>query len=243
MDLVILTVKAHQTAAAVAALPTLLGASGLALTLQNGLGNLEEMGRVAGWARLLGGSSILGVTKLGEGEVFLAGLGVTYVGPTSGSQVSPGEAEAVADLFRRAGLPCEVRLDMDTALWEKLLANVGINPLTALLGVKNGALLDLPPAWDLAVAAAAEAKAVARAEGVNLTVDPAARLKEVCTATAQNRSSMLQDVTAGRSTEIEALNAQVAARGEKHGIAAPVNHCLTQLIRALEVGGKSVGGG
>lgn len=242
-DLAVLTVKAHQTAAAVEGLPLLLGAGGVALTLQNGLGNLEEMARVVGWGRLLGGSSILGVTKLGEGEVYLAGLGPTYVGPPSGSQVAPDEVQAVADLFRRAGLPCEVRGDIEAALWEKLLVNVGINPLTALLRVNNGELLNLPPAWNLAVAAAAEAKAVALASGINLTVDPEKRLKEVCTATAQNRSSMLQDAAAGRRTEIEALNAQVAARGERHGIAAPVNRCLTQLIRALEMAVKSGGGG
>jgi 2-dehydropantoate 2-reductase len=92
----------------------------------------------------------------------------------------------------------------------------------------------MPSAWEMAVAAATEALAVARASGINLTVDPEARLREVCTATAANRSSMLQDVLAGRRTEIEALNAQVAVRGASHGIPAPVNHILTQLIRAWE---------
>ena len=240
VELAILTVKAHQTAAAVQGLPVLLGKTGIAITLQNGLGNLEEMARAVGPARLLGGASILGATKLGEGEVFLAGLGVTYVGPPAGSQVGPDQVEAVAALFRRAGLPCEVRGDIEAALWEKLLVNVGINPLTALLGVKNGDLLTLPPAWELAVAAASEAKAVARASGINLTVDPETRLKEVCTATAKNRSSMLQDVAAGRRTEIEAVNAQVASRGESHGLATPVNQCLTQLIRALEMANTKV---
>jgi 2-dehydropantoate 2-reductase len=119
----------------------------------------------------------------------------------------------VAALFRRAGLPCEVRGDIEAVLWEKLLVNVGINPLTALLRVKNGDLPNLAPAWTMAVAAAAEALAVARAEGVNLAVDPEVRLQQVCVATAANRSSMLQDALAGRRTEIEALNAQVAAGG------------------------------
>jgi 2-dehydropantoate 2-reductase len=234
VDLAILTVKAHQTAAAAQGLPLLLGPGGLALTLQNGLGNLEEMAMVVGPEHLLGGASILGVTKLREGEVLLAGLGPTYVGPPPGSLVSSAEVEKVAALFRRAGLPCEVRGDIEAALWEKLLVNVGINPLTALLRVKNGVLPNLLPAWELAVAAATETLAVARAEGINLNVDPETRLREVCTATAANRSSMLQDIAAGRQTEIEALNAQVAARGGKHGVPTPVNHLLTRLIRALE---------
>jgi 2-dehydropantoate 2-reductase len=234
VDLAILTVKTHQTASAALSLLLLLGPGGLALTLQNGLGNLEEMARVMGPERLLGGASILGVTKLQEGEVLLAGLGPTYVGPPPGSRVPPAKVEAVAALFRRAGLPCEVRGDIEAVLWEKLLVNVGINPLTALLRVKNGDLLNIPSAWEMAVAAATEALAVARASGINLSVDLEGRLREVCIATAANRSSMLQDVMAGRRTEIEALNAQVAARGNSHGIPTPVNHVLTQLIRALE---------
>ena len=243
VDLAILTVKAHQTAAAVQGLPILLAAGGLALTLQNGLGNLEEMARVAGPARLLGGASILGATRLRDGEVLLAGLGLTYIGPPRDSQVSSGEVRNIADLFRRAGLPCEVREDIEAVLWEKLLVNVGINPLTALLQVKNGNLLKLAPAWEVAVAAATEAKAVARASGINLSIDPETRLREVCDATAANRSSMLQDVLAGRQTEIEALNAQVAARGERLGIPTPVNHLLTQLIRALAGARKECGEG
>lgn len=233
-DLAILTVKAHQTRAAVQGLPSLMGSGGLGLTLQNGLGNLEEMARVVSPERLLGGASILGATKLGEGEVLLAGLGPTYLGPPPGSLVPLAEVEAVAALFRRAGLPCEVRDNIEAVLWEKLLVNVGINPLTAILGIKNGDLPNLGPAWELAVAAATEALAVAGVSGIDLSVDPETRLRQVCTATAANRSSMLQDMAAGRQTEIEALNAQVAARGAGHGLSTPVNHVLTQLIRALE---------
>jgi 2-dehydropantoate 2-reductase len=239
-DLAILTVKTYQTRVAVQSLPLLVGSEGLALTLQNGLGNLEEMARVLGPERLLGGASILGATKLGEGEVLLAGLGPTFVGTPPGSRVAAAKVEAVADLFRRAGLPCEVKADIEAVLWEKLLVNVGINPLTAILRIKNGDLPNLPPAWELAVAAAAEAQDVARVSGVNLNVDPETRLREVCTATAANRSSMLQDIAAGRQTEIEALNSQVAARGAGHGLPTPVNRVLTQLIRALEESRVSV---
>ena len=96
----------------------------------------------------------------------------------------------------------------------------------------NGALPELPEAWELALAAARETLAVARAAGLNLAVDPEARLRQVCLATAANRSSMLQDVLAGRPTEIEALNAQVSARGRALGVETPVNDFLTKLLRA-----------
>jgi 2-dehydropantoate 2-reductase len=123
--------------------------------------------------------------------------------------------------------------DVEAVLWEKLLINVGINPLTALLRVPNGALPELPEAWALAVAAAVEALAVAQAAGVPLAVDPEERLRQVCLATAANHSSMLQDILAGRPTEIEALNGQVAARGRALGVPTPVNDLLTGLLRAL----------
>uniref|UniRef100_A0A7C5EM30 2-dehydropantoate 2-reductase n=1 Tax=Desulfobacca acetoxidans TaxID=60893 RepID=A0A7C5EM30_9BACT len=234
VDLAILTVKAHQTAAAVQDLPRLLHPQGLALTLQNGLGNLEQMAAVLGPERLLAGVSFLGITRLGEGEVLLAGMGPTYIGAPSGSKAGRDRIQEIVQLFHQAGLPCEARDDIGTMLWEKLLVNVGINPLTALLRVRNGVLPSLPSGWETAVAAAAEALAVALAEGYELHLDPETRLREVCRATGANRSSMLQDVLAGRPTEIEALNAQVWARGEKLGVPTPVNRLLTILLRALE---------
>jgi 2-dehydropantoate 2-reductase len=94
-------------------------------------------------------------------------------------------------------------------------------------------LPELPGAWELAVAAAREARAVAQAAGVAVSGDPEELVRRVCIATAANRSSMLQDVLAGRPTEIEALNAQVASRGAALGVPTPVNRVLTQLLRAL----------
>jgi 2-dehydropantoate 2-reductase len=91
----------------------------------------------------------------------------------------------------------------------------------------------LPEAWEVAVAAGCEAQTVARAAGLTLRGDPAERLRQVCSNTAANRSSMLQDILAGRPTEIEALNAQVAARGRALGLPTPVNDLLTLLLRAV----------
>lgn len=231
-DLTIVTVKAYQTESAARVLPELMSQGGVALTLQNGLGNLEAIARRVGTRRLLAGVGLLGATRRDEGRIIYAGRGVIYIGAPAGSQVSPIEVAAVADLFRAAGLECQPREDIEAALWEKLVINVGINPLTALLRVPNGALLQLPEAWEVAAAAAAEAQAVAQASGYNLSGAPAARLRQVCANTATNRSSMLQDILAGRPTEIEALNAQVAARGRALGLPTPVNDLLTLLLRA-----------
>jgi 2-dehydropantoate 2-reductase len=237
-DLTIMAVKAYQTEAAARALPALMSQGGMALTLQNGLGNLEVMARIAGPGRLLAGVGLLGVTRQDEGRIIYAGRGAIYIGVPAGSQVTGAEVAAVVDLFRQAGLECQAREDIEAVLWEKLVINVGINPLTALLRVPNGALLELAPAWEVAVAAAGEAQAVARAAGLPLSGDPAARLAQVCTATAANHSSMLQDILAGKQTEIEALNAQVSARGRALGVPTPVNDLLTRLLRAAEQSGS-----
>ena len=232
-DLTIMAVKAHQTRAAALDLLLLMAQGGLALTLQNGLGNLEEMAREVGPQRLLAGVGFLGVTREGEGRVIHAGAGAIVIGAPPGSRVAPPQVTAVAAVFRRAGLECQIRSDIEVVLWEKLVVNVAVNPLTALLRAPNGVLPELPEAWELALAAAREAKNVARAAGMPLAGDQEPRLRQVCIATAANRSSMLQDVLAGRPTEIEALNAQVAARGAALGVPTPVNHFLTQLLRAL----------
>jgi 2-dehydropantoate 2-reductase len=231
-DLTIVAVKAYQTETAARALPGLMSRGGLALTLQNGLGNLEAIARTVGPERLLAGVGLLGVTRQDEGRIIYAGRGVIYIGVPAESQVSGAEVAAVVDLFRGAGLECQPREDIEAVLWEKLVINVGINPLTALLRVPNGALLQLPEAWEVAVAAAQEAQAVAQAAGLSLSGDPAARLRQVCANTAANHSSMLQDILAGRPTEIEALNAQVVTRGRALGLPTPVNDLLTRLISA-----------
>jgi len=232
--LAVMAVKAHQTKGAVQALPLLLAPGGQALSLQNGLGNLEEMARMVGPERLLAGVTYLGVTRQAEGQILYAGQGEVIIGAPPGSAVSASEIAAVAALFQRAGFKCRSTADIQTLIWDKLMINAGINPLTALLRVSNGALLELPEAWPLAVAAAAEVQAVAQAQGLAVAGDPAERLRQVCRATAQNRSSMLQDILAGRPTEIDSLNGQVAARGQARGVPTPINDLLTQLLRALD---------
>lgn len=232
-ELTIVAVKAHQTGAAALVLPPLMAAGGLALTLQNGLGNLEALTAAVGPQRLLAGVAFLGVTRMKEGEIILTGPGRLIIGIPAGSQVSPEELSRVAAVLRLTGLECRKAPNVEAALWEKLLVNVALNPLTALLRVPNGAMPGLPDAWDLAVAAACECQRVARAAGLTLDLDPEEILRQVCRATATNRSSMLQDVLAGRATEIDALNGQVAARGQALGVPTPVNDLLTKLLRAM----------
>lgn len=233
-DLVLVLVKAHQTAAAAPQIPPLLKTSTVILTLQNGIGNLEALAAVVGWSRLAAGVAFLGVTRLGTHLLRLAGEGPIVVGRPPGSAVAPAELAQVCQLFTTAGFACDISPDILATLWDKLLLNAGINPVTALTRLTNGELLQVPEAWAVAVAAVQEAVEVAKALHLAVSAEPIKRLRQVCEATAANRSSMLQDILAPRQTEIEALNGQIVAHGRRLGLATPVNAALTNLIKALE---------
>jgi len=235
-DLALVLVKSTQTQRAAGQLAAVLRPDGLALTLQNGLGNLEWLQRAVGVERAVQGVTTQGATLLGPGRVREGGRGVTTLGwqPHLAHRL-----EDVADLFDRAGFETRVSADLNALMWGKLAVNCAINPLTALLRIPNGALLDNADALALAEAAAREAAAVARAQGIVLPfADPAARVREVARATAANRSSMLQDILRGAPSEIEAINGAVVREGERLGVPTPVNRTLWHMVRAMEAAGR-----
>ncbi len=230
-DAVIILVKARQTAWAAGAAQAILGPGAAAYTLQNGVGNRERIAVVLGDRRVGQGVTSMGGTLLGPGRVRHAGTGPTVFGTAPSRAV----AEALADLLRRCGLPAEVSDDIDALLWGKLLVNVGINALTALLRVPNGALADLPQIRDLLAQTVGEAAAVAAAYGVRLPyADPLAHVLAVARATGANRSSMLQDVLRGGPTEVSMINGAIVREGTRLGVPTPINRALLALVEALD---------
>jgi len=136
--------------------------------------------------------------------------------------------------LQAAGFKVENVADPDSLLWGKLVINAAINPLTAILRVPNGELLAHSTAGALMYAAANEAAAVAIALGVHLPYpDPSAAAEAVARRTANNRSSMLQDVLRGAPTEIDAICGAIVQAGEGLGVPTPVNLTLWQLVKAM----------
>jgi 2-dehydropantoate 2-reductase len=120
-------------------------------------------------------------------------------------------------------------------IWGKLIVNVGINALTGITGLKNGELADHEETRQVLALAVEEAVKVAEAAGVSLPYDnPVEKVLGIAVATAQNRSSMLQDLSGGRKTEIEAINGALVREGERLGVDTPVNKVLTLLVKTLE---------
>ncbi len=231
-DLVIFFVKSYHTAQAVFEARPLVGPNTVILTLQNGLGNVETIEDTLGNKGLLAGVTAHGATVLGPGKIRHAGVGETVIGaPGRGDTQSDG----IAAVFNRCGLKTSVSADIDSIIWGKLLINAAINPLTALLNIPNGALFQKDHTKHLVEMLVSEVTQVAAGKKISLPYsDPLAKVKSVSENTAQNRSSMLQDMDNGRRTEIDYINGAIALAGQKAGISVPYNTMITLLVKAME---------
>lgn len=220
-------VKAWQTEHAAQQLFESLAVDGIALTLQNGLGNREKLVAALGAERVVFGVSTNGATLLGPGEVRAGGDGTITLG-------SHDRISAVEDLLTSAGFTTEIADDIESLAWSKLVVNAAINPLTALLDIPNGELLTRPTARELSAALAREVADVAHKKGVILNfADPVAAAEDVAQRTAANISSMLQDVRREAQTEIDAICGAVVDAGKSLGVPTPANEMMWTLVSAL----------
>lgn len=237
-DAVLVVVKSYQTGQAAQAAASSLAADGLAITFQNGSGNLAVLDDVVGPAQSTIAVTTQGATLIGPGVVLHAGEGPTHFGARE--QLSPtslARLKTVASLMNEAGLAADLADDIDTLIWAKLAVNAAINPLTALLEIPNGELLQHPGLRAIMSSAARETAAVARGLGLRLAEDEAVQqAMNVAQHTAANHSSMLQDIRRGRPTEIAAISGAVVAAGSDIGVPTPVNARLLDLVRRKEAG-------
>jgi 2-dehydropantoate 2-reductase len=230
-ELAIVTVKSFDTETAAAALSD--RRLDVCLSLQNGMGNEAILAERLS-APVLAGTCTYGAVVPSPGTVRCTGVGRVALGARGGGSASA--ADRVGAAFRQAEIPTDVATDMPRRLWEKLAVNAGINPVTALSRIENGALLD-GDAATIATAAARETATVANAEGVDLTAEDAeGALERVAEATAANTASMQQDVLEERKTEIDSINGHVVQRAAANDIDVPVNRTLLGLVRAWESG-------
>lgn len=223
-DWVLVLVKADATEAA-CRVALALRPQGV-LSLQNGL--IDDRVRAA----CAPVPAAQGVTTMGAYRES-SGADEQVVAGGEGEILLPPGFEAVADLLARAGLAARVIDDIVGARMAKLLVNLAINPTTAVFGVHNGALAD-PPLRAIVQALVREAWPLLRVEGLRLDRDAAmARVFDVVSATATNRSSMLQDVRAGRPTEADAITGALLALAQRVGTRAPTHQALYTLLQHI----------
>lgn len=225
-----ISVKSRQTAIAAQQAAQALVPDGIAITMQNGVGNLEILAKTVGQERAFLGVTAHGATLVEPGVVRHTGQGTTMIA----SEPDYTKAGLLAETLTEAGFTTTLEANIDEVLWRKLLVNVGINALTAILDISNGELVEYQAAQVIMREAIAEATRVAHAKGIQITDDGMERALEVARRTTSNISSMLADVRRGVETEIDVMNGAVVREGEQLGIPTPVNQTLTALIHALE---------
>ncbi len=231
-DLVLVLVKTYATQDAVSLVQGICSPSTVFLTLQNGIGNWEQIAEITGRQAVLAGSTAQGSTLLAPGIIRHGGNGPTYIGEPGGP--TSDRVRRVVEVFRESGLVTEPSDDVERLIWEKLIVNVGINAITGLTGIRNGSIAQNKEAAELCSTAVREALAVAGARGFSIGEEMVQRVILIARATGRNRSSMGQDIDKKKRTEIDSINGAVIRFAEEAGISTPVNRTLTLLIKVLE---------
>ena len=232
VDLIVICMKSNYTAEAALIAEVLAKPDSVVLTIQNGLGNAEQLAEIFGAERVLIGETAMGSSVLEPGHIMHGGLKTTHIGAFTGES---DKLEQVVTIFNRAGLPTEITANAQSLLWSRLVVQAGINAVTAVTGVTNGELLHSPYALKLAEMVVVEAKKVARAAGIPLLYDdPVTEMYEYAKSMMEHHSPMLQDVMHHRHTEIDATNGMIVREGRRLGVATPANESLYLSIKTID---------
>ncbi|MBF0349671.1 MAG: 2-dehydropantoate 2-reductase [SAR324 cluster bacterium] len=228
----IIAVKAHQTLAAMQDVSSHLSAESLVILAQNGMGTEEQLRKEFNQLNPVLASITHGAYQPERYHVIHAGMGECWLGCSD--RLGPDQQELLKALYNT-----ELLVQWDTniqlRLWKKLIVNCCVNPLTAILGCRNGDLLAHPQGPSLIRSICLEILPVAQAASISLSLGEMSLLVErVCTTTATNYSSMFQDIQQGRMTEIDYLNGYVLREAEKIYTHCPCNEMLTHMIHFME---------
>lgn len=234
VDVVVVFVKAQHTKSAAIAIQPLLGERTVVATLQNGWGNADVLANHIAPARLVVGVTYHSCTSIGEGRMTHVGRGPTFVGPYLAG-ASLDSACTVAGVLDDAGWSSQVSADVRTEIWKKLVLNAATLPTAALSRLTAGELGRPGPMLALVDALADEAVSVAQAIGLDIdAAERRERIHVVLAGAGPAKASMLQDIEAGRRTEIGTVNGAVVQMGDKHGVEVPLNRAMVALVTGLE---------
>lgn len=237
LDLVLVAVKARQLDESLDLVAPLVGERTTFVSVLNGLDSEEVIGRRFGAQRVLLCIGLAMDAERAGSAIRYRSAGRLEIGDGPATRTPDGSpsprALAVREVLERGGLTVEMPADMAHRVWWKFLVNVGGNQASAVTGATYGTLARSGPARDLMIALQDEVVAVAAAEGVTLDETDVQRWYDVLDRqTEEGRTSMLQDVQAGRETEVEIFAGRVVALGERHGIPTPYNQSMLWVLRA-----------
>ncbi|MFF7710265.1 2-dehydropantoate 2-reductase [Pseudomonas sp. NPDC007930] len=235
VDLVVVLVKSFATTEAMHSAAALIGPATVVLSLQNGLGHEELLAEVVGRDKVIAGKTYVGGVQLSAGAVRSGVAGKhTLIGELDGS-LSP-RVQAIAEAFSAAGLATEVSANIVGTMWDKLLVNVSTGALSGITMLTYGQLYSEPLLRDTALLAVAEAISVARAAGVQLSLQRPEAAWNLASEglPASFKTSMLQSLQKGSATEIDFINGAVVRLGQRYGVPTPVNATLVACIKGIE---------
>jgi 2-dehydropantoate 2-reductase len=229
-DLAIVFTKGPHTEAAVRGAAHLIGPESWVLTVQNGLGNEAAIRKAVPHARVATGMTSWPADLTAPGQVASHGNGSVHIWS---AEAQPDEAmQLIAAVMSAAGLDCIADPLVDVAIWEKVAFNAAMNSVSAVTRLTVGPIADHPAGRALVFAIVAETLAVARARGLAVDADRVRRTLDMAFAEHRgHQPSMLQDVLAGRPTEIETINGAIVAYAEALGLDTPVTRTLRDLVR------------
>jgi len=206
------------------------------MTIQNGLGAEEIVARHGDWP-LLSAVTFMSGTRRGDTQVEYILDTPTWIGPYR--DTTPADARNVAGLVVSAGLKAEAFDDLRPVQWSKLIFNATVNAVAALTGLPHDHHFAEGLLGELVHALVDEGKAVARAAGVELREDPWEMNVLATRRGNAHYPSMLEDVEAGRPTEIELITGALVREADRHAVPVPLNTALYRLVKAKEAGYSS----
>ncbi|MDQ5986119.1 MAG: 2-dehydropantoate 2-reductase [Syntrophus sp. SKADARSKE-3] len=233
-DLIIVTVKHHHLDQAIREMKSGVGTNTLIISLLNGIDSEERIAAVYGEEKILY-ATVVGIDALREGNnVVYTKQGKIFFGEKQNFVISK-RVRRVADFFNLMGIVHEIPEDMLRTLWWKFMINVGINQASAALKGSYGVFQTSPEARKLMESAMQEVIALARKLAIDLSDQDIEKWYTVlATLSPAGKTSMLQDVEAGRKTELEMLAGKVIELGRRHGVPTPVNEYLFNIIKEIE---------
>jgi len=232
-DLLIVCVKSYDTRDLMNYVRPIIHTDSFVLTLQNGIGNVEIISELLPGQSVFAGITSQGANLSEPGKLCHAGFGETVIGSLDGKLTAP--LREIRQLFNDVDIPTRLSRDIKGALWSKLIINVGINALTAITRLRNGKLLEFEGTQVIMRQAVSEATRVAKRKRIKLQFDdPLTKVEAVCSATANNISSMLVDVLKKKRTEIDFINGVIVRQGQALGIPVVTNVLLVDLVKTIE---------
>lgn len=232
-DLILLTTKTYDTLNAALSAKHLINSSTYIMLIQNGLGTEEIVAKTLGITRVLRATTCMGALRTTPGEVIATGCGLTEIGSRYSSNYE--FAHRITEMLRECGFNVSTSTNIEGVVWTKTLVNAGINPVGALTGFTNSEVYKNPRLRRLVIQLVEEGVKIVKALGIELTTeDPVRYTLGTAKATGNNINSMLQDLKAGKRTEIDSITGEIIRLGKELGIATPSSEIVYSLIKAIE---------